>query len=221
METTLGEQILLLSLDDTTGAPQLQVQSEYMISAACLLELAIAGRIRLEDDRLVVQDGTPLGIPALDEALTQLSAQDKHDNAQTWIYELRKGAAARARQGLLDKGIIREERTRVLGLFPRTRYPEADSSAEDALRQQLTAVVLEGQAPETRIAALVVLLHAGGLHRLAFPDADQQAVKDRMAKLMAGHWAEPVMKQLVDSVLVALTTFTTMTAVNLAINSST
>lgn len=213
METTLGEQIMLLSLDDTTGAPQLQAQSEYMISSASVLELALADRVRMEGDHLVVTDPTPLGIPVLDETLARIAGQDKREDAQAWIFRLRKEAVEGARQGLLDKGIIREERTRRWGIFPTNRYPEADGSVESVVRQKLAAVVLEGEEPDARTAALVVLLHTGGLHKLVFADADQKAVQQRMAELTEGHWAEPAMKQLIDSVLVALSTYAASTSV--------
>ncbi|MYR46551.1 GPP34 family phosphoprotein [Streptomyces sp. SID5910] len=217
METTLGEQIMLLSLDDTTGAPQLQSQSEFMISSASVLELALADRVRIEDDRLVVTDPTPPGVPALDTALARIAAADEPKDVQAWIFELREEAVDGARQGLLDKGVIREERTRRWGIFPTSRYPEADASVEAVVRQRLESVVLEGEEPDARTAALVVLLHTGGLRDLVFAGADTTAVDERMAELAEGHWAEPAMKQLIDSVYVALTTTaasTTITMIN-------
>ncbi|MBT2392601.1 GPP34 family phosphoprotein [Streptomyces sp. ISL-1] len=213
METTLGEQIMLLSLDDTTGAPHLQAQSEYMISSASVLELALAARVRMDGDHLVATDPTPLGIPVLDETLKRIAGQDKREDAQAWIFRLKKEAVEGARLGLLDKGVIREERARRWGIFPTNRYPEADGTVEQEVRRKLTAAVLEGQEPDARTAALLVLLHSGGLHKLVFAEADQAAVDKRVAELTEGHWAEPAMKQLVDSVFVALTAFSASTAV--------
>lgn len=213
METTLGEQIMLLSLDDTTGAPHLQPQSEFMISSASVLELGLAGRVRLDGDHLVVADSTPVGVPVLDETLARIAAQDEPEDAQAWIFRLRKEAAEGARQGLLEKGVIREERTRRFGIFPTNRYPEADGSAEAQVRRKLTAAVLEGEEPDARTRALVVLLRCGGLEELAFDAADLKAAKKRMAELSEGHWADPVMKQLVASVQVALSAYAATSAV--------
>ncbi|MFF4505510.1 GPP34 family phosphoprotein [Streptomyces sp. NPDC001401] len=217
--TTLGEQILLLALDDTTGKAEQQPQAEYMISAAALLELALAGRIRIGDGKVVLQDATPLGAAALDAPLARIAGQDQQDDkgdAQKWVFGLRKEAYEAARQGLLDKGLIREEQRRVLGLFRTSRFPEADGSVEAALRRTLDQVVLAGRDPDERTAALLVLLHHGGLHASAFPDADQAAVKRRTAQIAESHWAGPAMQQLADSVLVALASFTTSTAVGIA-----
>ncbi|MBU6532334.1 GPP34 family phosphoprotein [Streptomyces sp. NPDC057245] len=215
METTLGEQIMLLSLDDTTGAAQLQSQSEYMISSASVLELALADRVRMEGDHLVVTDPTPPGVAVLDEALARIAGAAEPKDVQAWIFELREEAVAGARQGLLDKGVIREERTRRWGIFPTTRYPEADGAPEARLRRKLTAVALEGEEPDERTAALLVLLHTGGLAELVFAGADRTAADERMARLAEGHWAEPAMKQLVDSVYTALSTYTASTTVTM------
>ncbi|MFF3767254.1 GPP34 family phosphoprotein [Streptomyces sp. NPDC001922] len=206
METTLSEQIMLLSLDDATGTPRLQVQCEFAISSASVLELALAGRVRSEGDHLVVTDSAPLGIPALDGTLQRIAAQSEREDAQAWIFRLRKPAVDDARRALLEKGVIREERTRRWGIFPAHRYPEADGTVESRLRRTLAAVVLEGQEPDARTAALVVLLHSGGLHELVFGEADRAAARKRMSELTEGHWAEPVMHQLVNSVHLALTT---------------
>ncbi|MER5934761.1 GPP34 family phosphoprotein [Streptomyces sp. NPDC002054] len=217
METTLGEQIMLLSLDDTTGAAALQPQSEFMISTASVLELALAGRIRLEDGRILVNDPAPLGIPVLDATLAAIAAAKQPEDAQAWIFRLKEEAVEGARQGLLDKGIIREELTRRWGIFPTKRYPEADGTAEDGVRAKLAAVVLEGGQPDDRTAALIALLHGGGLESLVFADRkDQEAVRARMAELSENHWSEPVMKQLVDSVFVGLAGYaaTSVAAIN-------
>ncbi|MEV8535704.1 GPP34 family phosphoprotein [Streptomyces sp. NPDC051211] len=220
METTLGEQIMLLSLDDTTGAQALQPQSEFMISSASLLELGLAGRIRLDEGRVLVTDSTPLGIPVLDAALAAIGAAEQPEDAQAWIYRLKQEAVEGARQGLLEKGIIREEKTRRWGIFPTHRYPEVDGAPEAGVRAKLAAAVLEGERPDDRTAALIVLLHSGGLETLVFGDrtdkAEQEAVRARMGKLAEGHWAEPAMQQLADSVNVALAGYaaTTVAAIN-------
>ncbi|MCC9706878.1 hypothetical protein E4N62_17345 [Streptomyces sp. MNU76] len=41
--TTLGEEILLLSLDDTTGEARLPLRTPYAIAAASLLERTLSG----------------------------------------------------------------------------------------------------------------------------------------------------------------------------------
>ncbi|MFD5747675.1 GPP34 family phosphoprotein [Streptomyces sp. NPDC127033] len=83
-------------------------------------------------------------------------------------------------KGLLDKGLVREEKKKALGLFPVRRYPEADGSVEAAVRWQLDAVVLHGEIPDERTASLAALLHGAKLHRLVFPDAGMGTVETSM-----------------------------------------
>lgn len=63
VETTLGEQLLLLSLDDESGTEKESMNVSYAIAAASLVELALAGRVEVHDDQVTVHDAAPLGIP--------------------------------------------------------------------------------------------------------------------------------------------------------------
>ncbi|MDX3671837.1 hypothetical protein [Streptomyces europaeiscabiei] len=72
---TLGEEILLLSLDDTTGEARLPLRTPYAIAAAALLERSLS------------EDPADAVLP---------------DDAGKWIYAhegVREGAAGRGGQG--------------------------------------------------------------------------------------------------------------------------
>lgn len=66
----------------------------------------------------------------------------------------------RLAEGLVGRGVLSEERHKVLGLFPSTRYPEADPEPERQVRERLTAVLLDGREPDTEEAMLLSLLSA-------------------------------------------------------------
>ncbi len=74
-----------------------------------------------------------------------------------------------ARERLLERGLVREEKKRVWGVFPTRRYPEADGSVERELRDTLASVVHEGAEPDERTAALLGLLHGAGLQNWLSP----------------------------------------------------
>ncbi|MFC4471904.1 GPP34 family phosphoprotein [Streptomyces xiangluensis] len=209
--TTLGEQLLLLSLDDETGTAKESEKVALAISAASLVELALAGRIDVTDDKVTVVDATPLGDPALDTALADIEGRDKPGRAKDWITRLKTDAMAGANRGLIEKGLVREEKKKVLGLFPVRRYPEADGSVEAAVRQRLDAVVLRGATPDERTASLVALLHGAKLHRLAFPDADARKVKAAMGSVAHGQWSATAVRHAVKAAEDALTAIVALT----------
>jgi hypothetical protein len=187
--TTLGEEILLLSLDDSTGEAQLPLRTPYAIAAAALLERVLA-------------DGPE------DAALP--------DDAEKWINDQRNEEYEKALRGLLDKGLIREEKRRLLLVFRTTVHPEVDGTVEAALRGRLAAVVLEGREPDHRTAALITLLHHAELRELAFPDLGKEqsaAVERRMTEIAERHWADPALHRMAET---AAATSAALTAATMA-----
>ncbi|MCL6734698.1 GOLPH3/VPS74 family protein [Streptomyces neyagawaensis] len=187
--TTLGEEILLLSLDDSTGEAKLPLRTPFAIAAAALLERALVGGPE-------------------DAALP--------DDAEKWINEQRGAEYDKALRGLLDKGLVREEKRRLLLVFRTTVHPEVDGTVEAALRGRLAAVVLEGREPDHRTAALITLLHHADLRELAFPDLEKEqstAVERRMTEIAERHWADPALRRMAET---AAATSAALTAATMA-----
>ncbi|KND44048.1 GOLPH3/VPS74 family protein [Streptomyces stelliscabiei] len=175
---TLGEEILLLSLDDSSGEARLPLRTPYAIATAALLE------------RTLSHDAADAEFP---------------EDIGKWIHEHSEREYETALRGVLDKGLIREEKHRVLLVFRTTRYPEADGTVEAALRGRLARVVLEGAEPDPRTAALISLLHHGDLHTLAFPDAgtEKSPARRRMAEIAGRHWADPALRRMAETAAAA------------------
>ncbi|MEI5598400.1 GOLPH3/VPS74 family protein [Streptomyces brasiliscabiei] len=195
--TTLGEEILLLSLDDTTGEAWLSMRTPYVIAAAALLERCLS-------------DGTD-GIDGIDGTDGAVLPED----AGKWIHAHRTEEYETALRGVVDKGLIREEKRRVLLVFRTTRYPEADGTVEAVLRGRLAEVVLRGAEPDPRTAALISLLHHGDLHTLAFPeaDSDESPVRRRMAEIAGHHWAEPALRRMAETAAATAAAVTAATSI--------
>ena len=184
--TTLGEEILLLSLDDTTGEARLPLRTPYAIAAAALLERALSGAGDAVDGAEGADGSGEGALP---------------DDIGKWIHAHSTAEYEAALRGVLDKGLIRKEKRRVLLVFRTTRYPEADGTVESALRGRLAEVVLEGAEPDPRTAALISLLHHGELQTLAFPDADSEdsPARRRMAEIADRHWADPALRRMAET----------------------
>ncbi|MFJ4184509.1 GPP34 family phosphoprotein [Kitasatospora sp. NPDC089509] len=197
MPVTLAEELVLLSLDDESGAPKEGTNTAWAAAGGLLAELVLAGRVEVADGRLTVTDRTPIGDPLLDGRLERLAEwagkrRPGRAKAADWLAKDRSTVVRDAEQRLCERGLVREERHRVLGLFPVRLYPEADGSVERALRGRLAAVVLDGADPDQRTAVLIALLHSARLHRLAFPALPRQQgkqVRARCAEIAEGDWA--------------------------------
>ncbi|MEU0765235.1 GPP34 family phosphoprotein, partial [Streptomyces microflavus] len=183
---TLADELVLLAYDDTgvnrLGRPHL----DYGLSGAVLLELALAGRVEVADDRLAVTDPTPVGRPVLDDALARVAADGKRRRPKDWISRLAKGLPDRVLSGLVDTGVLRRDSDRVLLVFPRTRYPSptgAEPTAETAARQRMLDALLADGPVEARTAALLGLTRAVGLDRKLFRELPKERLKARTTEI--------------------------------------
>lgn len=183
---TIGEEIMLLSLAHHGGAARSRRPVEWGVGGGTLLELTLAGRVTLADDILAVVDPTPTGVPLLDGRLAELSGWTSRSpgrTAKSWLIREQYDSVHRTVASLTALGVVREERRRVLGVFPGTRYPEADASVREEVLSRLAATMRGGTRADVRTAGLIALLHGARLHQLAFPEGPPVDVRARMAGL--------------------------------------
>ncbi|MFE6905116.1 GOLPH3/VPS74 family protein [Streptomyces erythrochromogenes] len=189
---TLAEELMLLSLDDESGAVRQRQSVAPALAGAILLELVLAERVSISGKHLELRSTEPTGEPLLDGRLRLI---------ETWMRGLRRRRVADwlmkdymkstnpVLERLGERGLVAEQVRKVLGVFPQRRYPEVDGTVERALRERLAAAVLGNARPDDRTAGLIALLHGAKLHRLAFPDHSPAAVKPRMAEIADSQWA--------------------------------
>ncbi|UUU39043.1 GOLPH3/VPS74 family protein [Streptomyces sp. NBC_00162] len=214
MGITLAEEIMLLSLDDESGATRQRQAVGWAVAGGILLELVLAERVSVKGKYLELADDTPTGEELLDGRLrligTWLRGRSKR-RVTDWLTKDQAKAVGAAVERLRARGIVVVEESKVLGVFPRRRYPEADGAAERALRERLAAAVLTGAEPDERTAGLVALLHAAKLHRLAFPDLPRGQVNPRMAEIAAGQWAAESVRAAIRDMQAAMAAVTVVT----------
>ncbi|MEU2503269.1 GPP34 family phosphoprotein [Streptomyces sp. NPDC007863] len=217
MSITLAEEITLLSLDDASGEAKERQSAAWAVAGGILLELALAGRVSVADGRLTVTDESPTGEALLDGRLATLAAwaerRGKAPKLTEWLTKDQAKAPAATVARLCERGLVVEERRRVLGLFPVRRYPEADGSVERELRERLRAAVLDGAAPDERTAGLIALVHGAKLHRIAFPGEPRKEVAARMEELAEGRWAGEGVREAIRDMRAAMAAVTVVTIV--------
>lgn len=211
--TLLAEDLLLLVLDDATGAQTLDgTRADLALGGALLLELALAGRVEVTKDgpwwareQVGVADPTPLGDPLLDEALATVAAKPR--GSQDLVGRLGKGLRQRLLERLEARGVLERRSDTVMGLFPRTRWPAADSSHEQQVRARLHDVLVVGLTPDDRTAALTALLLAVDKAHAVLPGLDggqRRAVKARAKVVAEGAWAADAVRGAVAAMQAAV-----------------
>lgn len=216
MRVTLGEEIMLLSLDDESGTSKDRSSTGWGVAGGILLDLALAGRVAVADGRLTVVDRSPTGVPLLDgrlERIADWAGSGSRKKASDWLAKDQAKAVGSAVESLCERGLVTEERVRLLGLFPVRRYPEADGSVERELRERLVSVVVDGAEPDDRTSGLIALLHAARLYRQAFPELPRKRVEPRMAEIAEGNWAGDSVRGAIRDVQAAVAVVTTITVV--------
>ncbi|TCP54834.1 Golgi phosphoprotein 3 GPP34 [Tamaricihabitans halophyticus] len=184
MRATIAEELLLLRLDDEDGKKRGDsTKMGFGVVGAHLLELGLAGRVELEGKKIAVRGDSPVGEAATDEVLQALTEAKRPATPHTWMSKLSSKSTKATMESLVDKGFVHEEERKVLGLFPGKRYPAADDSAEADARRRLRTVLIEGQRPDARTAALVGMVHATGLAKSLFPESDGKEIAKRAKEI--------------------------------------
>ncbi|PRX47287.1 Golgi phosphoprotein 3 GPP34 [Prauserella shujinwangii] len=208
----IAEDLLLLLFDDESGKPAEGVRNlGYSLAGALLIELAMQGRVDVSDGtgeekagRLVVLDETPTGTPVLDDALGGLAGLAGRKPKDVIGPLARDDLRGRLLDGLADRGVLRREEGRILGLFPTTRWPAEDSGHEAAVRDGLRRVLVDGERPDERMGALIALLVGMGVVRRVVDGPDPKAVERRAKEIAEGNWAGDAMRRAVDEMTAAV-----------------
>jgi hypothetical protein len=208
----IAEDLLLLLLDDESGKLTNASYLDTAVGGALLLELALTGTVEVVKGsgmwaraRVVATDSQPPTDETLAAALATVS--EKGRTAQDLVDRLGKRRRAELLARLEERGILRREEDKVLGLFPRTRWPAVDSSHEHDVRRQLGDAVVRGATPTERTAGLVALLSAMGVaHRVLDREGLSPGEVRKRAKTIAdGDWAAKAVKDSIAAAQAAIT----------------
>src|SRR5690349_21852928 len=203
----LAEEFALLAYGDD-GAPDTDsVRLDNGMGGSLLLELAISGRVGVEDGKVVVVDGTPAGDPLVDQALGRIAADEKPRRPAHWVRKFAKDTRKLTLNRLVEQDVLTRREDTVLLVFPRTRYPAPDGVEpvpETEARRRLTAAIPASGPVEPRTAALCALLAATNLDRKIFRTLDRKRVKARLAEISAGDWAATAVRQTIEEIQTAV-----------------
>ena len=210
----IAEDLLLLLLDDDSGTKQTSWMRPAL-GGALLVELALGGNVVMGEKRwwragrvmAVLEAPAPVD-PLLAQALATVASKPR--NAQELVNRLGKGVEKQLAQRLVDRGLLERRESRVLGLFPRTRWPARDVTHEQQVRRSLSAALVEGQQPDQRTAAVIALLSALDRAHKTVDRGDLKArdVRRRAKEIADGDWAAKAVKDAIRAAMAATTAAT-------------
>lgn len=192
-EILVVDDLMLMLLGDAgnyiAGAGTLH----YSLGGALLVDLALRGLVEVGEEAGIngpevrVVKGEPPADPLLRSAWEKVAERPRR--VQPLLLELGAGLYAPVLERLAERGFVRRERKRRLGLFTTTRWPVADGAHEAELRRRIVAVLDTGTDPEVRTAAVIALLSASGTLPMLQPPLPWSGdVYTRAKEIEGGSW---------------------------------
>ncbi|MFF8554222.1 GPP34 family phosphoprotein [Streptomyces sp. NPDC015501] len=166
---TLPEELLLLALDTERGKPLCsRAYLRYGVAGAVLAELELQGRIREERGRVRVVNPLGPAHPLLAPLLGTLGAPAKKNrflsntSPRVWIRQYGRNTEESHLAHLVERGLLRRESRRFLGVFPYQRHFPGDPDLAGAARWRFGQAEARG-FPDRRSRVLAGLVSATGL----------------------------------------------------------
>jgi hypothetical protein len=223
----LATDLLLLALDDEHGTvlSQAAVGLDYGLAGAVVMELALRGRLRI-DNEAVSTIGAATDDALLDDALRVIAATPGK-NLSHWVWDLPRDLD-RLRQRLLDRlvaqGTLEKRERRVLLLFHQNVYPERDARVEHDIRARVDDALLHDATPDAQTTCLIHLAAACRVTDAIYPRDQHRAIDARIEALgdagMAGANAVTGLVAQAETAAVTAATMAAITASTIAATSA-
>lgn len=180
---SLPQRIYLLAYHPDKGKVGWSTNLGAMLRAAALADLYLGGHLTDVRGRATIDIRHPCHDPVLGALLAEI-AGSKPRRWQYWIDHRQSAAVKAVRQQLADRGWVRLEPRRILGLFPTTRVTVRDPRVRKELLSRVSRALTK---PSGRIdladAALVAIVVAGDL-TLVLDRRTRRAHKQRIEKII-------------------------------------
>ncbi len=186
MPLSLPDEIVLLTLDDESGRSigRQGLAASLALAGAVMMELALAGRLDTDRNRLEILDVTSTGDGVLDAGLALITGAQDSRGALMLLAREEAGLRPAVLAALVGRGLLKRVEGRVLLVFPDRRYPKPEDRPEPReVRARLIRSVASDDIPEPREALLVGLARATALLPVLLPPELLAARQERIALL--------------------------------------
>ncbi|WP_308800012.1 GOLPH3/VPS74 family protein [Agromyces silvae] len=162
---TLAEDLMLALFQPGSGTIAGENTLFYVLGGAVVTELALGEHVRADDDgaggpRVGAVVGHPPSDPLLRSAWDYVA--EKPRSVQTVLAAIGPRLREPVLDRLVERGEIRREHGKALGLFPTTSLTEGDTGRRAELVASVREVLVDGAEPTPRVAALTALISGSG-----------------------------------------------------------
>lgn len=184
---TLPEELLLLALDPRRGKPYCRNRFlEYAMAGAALAELELQGRITEQRGQVQVVNPLDPPDPLLASLMRSLPAPGKSrfgsgTGAKSWVRRAGRQVEGMYLDALVQRGLLRRETRRFLGLLPYHRHPVVAKDLAAQARWEFAAAERAG-FPDHRSRALAALVSAADLARFVGTDRGSRGAMRRLIR---------------------------------------
>jgi Golgi phosphoprotein 3 len=187
---TLADEIVVLMLDDDTGAikPLCVPFANIAVAGGILMELALLRRIDTDLKSLYVIDPNPVGDELLDQALAEIAAEPPHQGSKSWIrhFAFHKGDLTKSvLERLVQAGILRAEERRFLWMFSRRAYPTNTGREEREAKARLFSAIFDDTIPSPRDSLLLSLADSSGVLQAILSEEEIRKASMRIEQIVA------------------------------------
>jgi len=209
MKLHLYEELLLLALRDDKGDVPGSAWCKQAIAGALLAELMLEERLSLSADGKTVQvcKTDPMGDALLDESLALVRDQEKPWSLEKWMakYASFSKLAERAAQGLCEKGVLSEKRSRVLWIFESCKFPELNHEPERLLLERLERTIFsDSKDVDARMRITLSLADKTGLLALHFDKNELKARREHLDALLEDEDLGLFAKRAIEAITAAI-----------------
>lgn len=198
----LGEEVVLVALRPD-GKVNSATTLRFALAGAELVGLVVAQRVGIRDERIVILDPSPTGDVLLDAALADIvhvTGGGRPPKPKTWVARTRSHPVTAYLRRLAELGIVREQRSKALGVFRSTRWIIVDREPVAAARARLDAIALSQEPVAAVEAAFGALVHVIGLDKVLYPGREGSAARARLRRITKGDPASRAVGEAIEEV---------------------
>lgn len=205
--TLITEDLLLVLFQPDSGSIAGENTLFYVLAGGVLTDLAQQGGAEIRDAGIRGTLISAAGDPPEDELLRPMwdYVSQKPRGVQGVLAASGPTLRTPVIERLIERGDLAREKRRVLGLFSSTALVDGGSGRRDELIAAMRAVLVDGEKPTERIAALTALVSASGALPVLYREIPWSGDTATRAKaLERGDWAADAAAAAVTRTMIAI-----------------